>query len=103
MCVFLGVSFSSLLQTECYALRHRDRRKDSVDARSLSSRGSDGEANSRDSVQYRDWNRPTHEGLGLGGVVKQKRQGLSGQRARLRHGGLFNLRGASWADDDTRR
>lgn len=30
--------------TECYSLRHRDRRKDSVDARSLSSRGSDGEA-----------------------------------------------------------
>ncbi|XP_075885631.1 high affinity cAMP-specific and IBMX-insensitive 3',5'-cyclic phosphodiesterase 8B isoform X1 [Nelusetta ayraudi] len=27
--------------SECYALRHRDRRKDSVDARSLSSRGSD--------------------------------------------------------------
>lgn len=49
MCVFLGggVSCSSLPQTECYALRHRDRRKDSVDARSLSSRGSDGEAQLR--------------------------------------------------------
>ncbi|XP_078142863.1 high affinity cAMP-specific and IBMX-insensitive 3',5'-cyclic phosphodiesterase 8B isoform X3 [Centroberyx gerrardi] len=28
-------------QSECHTLRHRDRRKDSVDARSLSSRGSD--------------------------------------------------------------
>ncbi|XP_071372607.1 high affinity cAMP-specific and IBMX-insensitive 3',5'-cyclic phosphodiesterase 8B isoform X2 [Centroberyx affinis] len=28
-------------QSECHSLRHRDRRKDSVDARSLSSRGSD--------------------------------------------------------------
>uniref|UniRef100_A0A8D3D250 Phosphodiesterase n=1 Tax=Scophthalmus maximus TaxID=52904 RepID=A0A8D3D250_SCOMX len=29
------------LSTECHSLRHRDRRKDSIDARSLSSRGSD--------------------------------------------------------------
>uniref|UniRef100_A0AAQ5ZZ81 Phosphodiesterase n=1 Tax=Amphiprion ocellaris TaxID=80972 RepID=A0AAQ5ZZ81_AMPOC len=29
-------------QVKCHSLRHRDRRKDSVDARSLSSRGSDG-------------------------------------------------------------
>uniref|UniRef100_A0A3B4XJ23 Phosphodiesterase n=1 Tax=Seriola lalandi dorsalis TaxID=1841481 RepID=A0A3B4XJ23_SERLL len=29
-------------QSECHSLRHRDRRKDSIDARSLSSRGSDG-------------------------------------------------------------
>ncbi|XP_019937192.2 high affinity cAMP-specific and IBMX-insensitive 3',5'-cyclic phosphodiesterase 8B isoform X1 [Paralichthys olivaceus] len=28
-------------QSECHSLRHRDRRKDSIDARSLSSRGSD--------------------------------------------------------------
>ncbi|XP_071372609.1 high affinity cAMP-specific and IBMX-insensitive 3',5'-cyclic phosphodiesterase 8B isoform X4 [Centroberyx affinis] len=33
--------------TECHSLRHRDRRKDSVDARSLSSRGSDGKTNRR--------------------------------------------------------
>uniref|UniRef100_A0A3B3H302 Phosphodiesterase n=1 Tax=Oryzias latipes TaxID=8090 RepID=A0A3B3H302_ORYLA len=29
-------------QSECHSLRHRDRRKDSIDARSVSSRGSDG-------------------------------------------------------------
>lgn len=37
--LFITLPFPS---TECYSLRHRDRRKDSVDARSISSRGSDG-------------------------------------------------------------
>lgn len=37
--MFITLPFPS---TECYSLRHRDRRKDSVDARSISSRGSDG-------------------------------------------------------------
>ncbi|KAM4635437.1 high affinity cAMP-specific and IBMX-insensitive 3',5'-cyclic phosphodiesterase 8B isoform 3-T3 [Polymixia lowei] len=35
------MSVAPLLPTECHSLRHRDRRKDSVDGRSLSSRGSD--------------------------------------------------------------
>uniref|UniRef100_A0A3Q3W462 Phosphodiesterase n=1 Tax=Mola mola TaxID=94237 RepID=A0A3Q3W462_MOLML len=34
-------SHTSLQLQQCYSLRHRDRRKDSIDARSLSSRGSD--------------------------------------------------------------
>uniref|UniRef100_A0A665T285 Phosphodiesterase n=1 Tax=Echeneis naucrates TaxID=173247 RepID=A0A665T285_ECHNA len=34
-------------QVKCHPLRHRDRRKDSIDARSLSSRSSDGKANRR--------------------------------------------------------
>uniref|UniRef100_A0A674MET8 Phosphodiesterase n=1 Tax=Takifugu rubripes TaxID=31033 RepID=A0A674MET8_TAKRU len=34
-------------QVECFSLRHRDRRKDSMDARSLSSRGSDGSLQNR--------------------------------------------------------
>lgn len=37
-----SVCYLLLPCAECYSLRHRDRRKDSMDARSLSSRGSDG-------------------------------------------------------------
>uniref|UniRef100_A0A674NSY8 Phosphodiesterase n=1 Tax=Takifugu rubripes TaxID=31033 RepID=A0A674NSY8_TAKRU len=37
----LSVCYLLLPSTECFSLRHRDRRKDSMDARSLSSRGSD--------------------------------------------------------------
>ncbi|KAM4635436.1 high affinity cAMP-specific and IBMX-insensitive 3',5'-cyclic phosphodiesterase 8B isoform 2-T2 [Polymixia lowei] len=37
----VSILFAPLLPTECHSLRHRDRRKDSVDGRSLSSRGSD--------------------------------------------------------------